>query len=176
MPLFNLHFEVITNNEQHEGKTCDWIFKDTPSACKLAVIEFDDQGLCFTPKRLFDIEDELKILEKENPIILVFAHGWRHNANKLDENLIRFQEVLGVTAKQQNESGRKRPVLGVFLGWRGLSTHGNDAWEYLSFWDRMQAAERVAHGSARELLGRLKAFREWFRSKTSPGNSDYHRP
>jgi hypothetical protein len=136
----------------------------------LGIMEFDDQGLCFDPGRqpFKDIEVELENLRGRFPIILVFVHGWRHNASSDDCNLTKFKKVLANTAEQQYAAAAgRRPVFGVFLGWRGLSTAGNDAWEYLSFWDRQQAAERVAHGSARELLGRLKAFRNGSPSGTS---------
>ena len=156
----NLHFEIVPNQEQHTGDTCCAVEPYRRAMCSLAIVEFDDQGLCFDRQRFDQLITELKSLEKEFPIILVFAHGWRHNASADDCNLRKFREVLAKTAcEQATLAERSRPVLGVFLAWRGLSTHGNDAWEYLSFWDRMQAAERVAHGSARELLGRLKAFR-----------------
>jgi hypothetical protein len=158
MSLSSLHFKVIQNKPQHPGPTCEKKFPGNAQEFTLAVMEFDDQGLCFDRQGFTDIESALKDLIF--PIIVVFVHGWRHNAKSDDCHLLRFQDVLALTAAQQSTlEGGGRPVFGVFVGWRGLSTEGNDAWEYLSFWDRQQAAERVAHGSARELFGRLKAFR-----------------
>ena len=158
MPLSAILHPVVPNEAQHKGDTCVTMNAGQPSQYMLAIMEFDDQGLSFDRHDFTEIESQLQSLRDRFPIILVFAHGWRHNARPDDDNLVKFREVLAETARQQSESGGDRPVFGVFLGWRGLRT-GLDAWEYLSFWDRHQAAQRVAHGSARELLGRLKAFR-----------------
>jgi len=130
---------------------------DGSNRCSLMIVEFDDQGLCFDRGWRAKVEAALAALRACQPIILVFVHGWRHNADQIDDNLRSFEGLLTHTAAAEGDGGR--PVLGVFVAWRGLSRKGNDLWEMSSFWDRQQAAERVAHGSARELLGRLKVFR-----------------
>jgi hypothetical protein len=66
--------------------------------------------------------------------------------------------VLGQTALD----AAGRPVLGVFVAWRGLSWYGPASLpvDYLTFWSRKEAALRVALGSVRELLGKLREFRQ----------------
>ena len=105
-----------------------------------------------------DLQAALDGLTGRNPVIIVFAHGWKHNADPGDGNLGDFRKHVEEIAALQQGAGA-RPVLGVYLAWRGLSRDGNLLWTNSSFWDRQQAAQRVALGSARELLGRLKAFR-----------------
>jgi pimeloyl-ACP methyl ester carboxylesterase len=141
----------------HKGKT--WVDLPVESAvCRVAIVEFDDQGLCYNEHAMDDIQQELDGLDSDiPPVIIVFAHGWKHNASSNDNNLKNFQNLLKDISVKVAPS--KRPVLGIYLAWRGLSRAGNFVWEQLSFWDRKQAAARVASGSARELLGRLKAFR-----------------
>jgi hypothetical protein len=63
------------------------------------------------------------------------------------------------TARAEAEVGSERPVIGIFVGWRGLSIYG--AWlTNLTFWNRKTAALRVALGSVRDLFGRLRQFRQ----------------
>ncbi len=126
--------------------------------CELAILEFDDQGLCLARLAMDELQASLRRLEGQNPIILVFAHGWKHNASSSDDNLAHFTEILRQIAASERTVG-DRPVLGVYAAWRGLSRDGNWFWNQSSFWDRQEAAQRVSLGSARELLGRLKAFR-----------------
>ncbi len=160
-----LDFRMISNTPRHHG--CLFTVEGVSAfPYSLAILEFDDQGLCFHKNWREILEAGLGPLEKRNPIILVFVHGWRHNAESDDENLCLFKTLLAETAKSEGVHGR--PLLGVFVAWRGLSRAGNCAWEYSSFWDRQQAAERVAHGSPRELLGRLKSFRNRRRDNGGP--------
>jgi hypothetical protein len=62
--------------------------------------------------------------------------------------------------KATSATGKARPVLGVFVGWRGLSDFGlGDAVANATFWGRQAAGQRVAVGSVRELFGRLRHYR-----------------
>ncbi len=62
-----------------------------------------------------------------------------------------------------------RPVLGVFVGWRGMSAFGpGDVIADATFWERQAAGLRVAVGSVRELFGRLRRYRN--RQKKNLGN------
>jgi hypothetical protein len=123
----------------------------------LAIVEFDDQGRCF------DDRSQIKAVaaRERDAIIVVFVHGWKHNARTDDTNLIDFCKVLENTANYEanyNEDA-PRPVLGVFVGWRGMSLHDRFSLsDNLTFWDRQQAGRRVAVGSVRELMGRFRHY------------------
>jgi pimeloyl-ACP methyl ester carboxylesterase len=132
--------------------------RDGGPNCQLAIMEFDDQGLCFDRASMRLLEQALAALAGKNPIIVTFAHGLKHNADAADENLKHFESELAWLAGTQAGAGG-RPVLGVFISWRGLSRDGNWFWMQGSFWDRQEAAQRVALGSAREVFSRLKLFR-----------------
>jgi hypothetical protein len=124
---------------------------------KLVIVEFDDQGMCFNRDAAIDgLAAVLSGYQSKNPIIIVFVHGWKHNAQGDDENLLEFRDLLSHTASANSP---ERPVLGVYLSWRGLSRYGNCIWLQSSFWGRHKAAQRIAQGTPREVLGRLKAFR-----------------
>ena len=124
---------------------------------RLLVVEFDDQGICFDRNKAIErLSALLEELRAANPIIVTFVHGWKHNAQNGDSNLGKFRELLMHTAAA---GVAQRPVVGVYLAWRGLSRCGNLLWTETSFWGRHKAAQRIAQGTPREVLGRLKAFR-----------------
>ena len=142
---------------------------------KLAVVELDDQGRF---RRDDQLEKLFKLLDEEmvnaragrtgGVSLVVFVHGWRHNADVDDPNLKFARTVLYKTvfvenqAPQYTPNTKPRSVVGIYVGWRGksLTLPGLDFIELASFWDRKFTAERVATGSVRELFARLKYFRE----------------
>ncbi len=143
----------VVSHVRHDGYT-------------LLVVEFDDQGTAYEAAQMLALQAELDRLQGLNAIILVFVHGWKHNARPLDPNLASFELVLEQTARAEQAARPedRRPVLGVFVGWRGLSFYAG--WlTNLTFWNRKTAALRVALGSVRELFGRLRNHR-----RSSPGS------
>jgi hypothetical protein len=127
------------------------------------IVEFDDQGMAYEVVQMRALQDELDRLQGQPAIILVFVHGWKHNARPEDPNLASFELVLQQTARaeQAERPENRRPVLGIFVGWRGLSFYagGSGGLTNITFWNRKTAALRVALGSVRELFGRLRYHR-----------------
>ena len=124
------------------------------------VVEFDDQGCAYEARQMQTLIAELDRISGQRAIILVFVHGWKHNARTLDSNLASFEKILAQTARAEDlaQGPKRRPVLGVFVGWRGLSFYAG--WlTNITFWNRKTAALRVALGSVRELFGRLRDYR-----------------
>jgi hypothetical protein len=124
------------------------------------VVEFDDQGTAYDSAQMQALQQELDALQGQHAVILVFVHGWKHNARPLDPNLASFELVLQQTARAEQAARpeNRRPIVGAFVGWRGLSFYAG--WlTNLTFWNRKTAALRVALGSVRELLGRLRYHR-----------------
>lgn len=131
----------------------------------LAIVEFDDQGRCYDRRQMDAVAAKIESLTTRDAIVVVFVHGWKRNAKTDDDNLQDFLVVLGGAVRKEREASAEtgaspRPVLGVFIGWRGLSLYDRAGiLDNLTFWDRQQAARRVAVGSVRELLGRLRTWR-----------------
>jgi pimeloyl-ACP methyl ester carboxylesterase len=125
---------------------------------ELFIVEFDDQGCCYDRRQMHALVDRLEVLRNEDVVILTFVHGWKHNASGDDDNLKHFCTVLREVWEREKAGPHDRPVIGIFVAWRGLSLYGLKT-ENLTFWDRKQAGTRVATGSVRELLGRLRQFR-----------------
>lgn len=130
---------------------------------RLAIVEFDDQGRCYEREQLDKVSDAIEQMREsgKDAIVLAFVHGWKHDARSNDDDLSAFRIVLERTAQHERlcaGAGQAREVFGIFIAWRGLSAYGLGA-ENLTFWDRQEAAHRVASGSVRELFGRLRHYR-----------------
>jgi hypothetical protein len=137
----------------------------------MGFVEFDDQGWFYNSNRtggrwqIDVVMDEVRSEIKTKPLlIVVFIHGWKHNAKYDDENVAAFHKVLqklGKLEKQRSIENQKavvRHVFGVYVGWRGLSTTWEPFKEF-SFFSRKSAAETVGHGAVVELLSDLEAVR-----------------
>jgi pimeloyl-ACP methyl ester carboxylesterase len=133
---------------------------------ELAVVEFDDQGRCYDRAQIEVVAARIEswMAQEKDAIIVVFVHGWKHDARTDDSNLLAFQAVLEKTVKLEADQSARigaaaRPVLGVFVGWRGMSLFDRfGVSDNLTFWDRQEAGRRVSTGSVRELLGRFRHY------------------
>ncbi|MEM1330949.1 MAG: hypothetical protein AAGG07_10340 [Planctomycetota bacterium] len=127
----------------------------------LAIIEFDEFGMLWQRSQL---EDALELIAQRNKdsergiMLVTFTHGWMNNADPSREegDLRRFRDGMLSLASELETEGAPAPdhVIGVYLGWRG-ATNRVPGWSSLSFWDRKDAAERVASYQMRETLFRL---------------------
>jgi hypothetical protein len=137
---------------------------------ELAIVEFDDQGRCYDRGQMDAVAQRLEALAPdesstgEDVILVAFAHGWEHDARSDDDNLSAFRVLLNETVEYERSAtvpgAKPRPVLGVFIGWRGLSEYGlGDVVADATFWGRQAAGQQVAVGSVRELFGRLRHYR-----------------
>jgi len=156
----------IMPNRQHQ--TFHGFMKGAPY--ELAIVEFDDQGRCYDRGQMDGVTQRLEALAPDNVttgedvILVVFVHGWQHDARSDDDNLTAFRALLSKTVEYEKDHASPgvapRPVLGVFVGWRGLSDFGlGDVVAGATFWGRQAAGQRVAVGSVRELFGRLRHYR-----------------
>jgi len=139
----------------------------------LGIIEFDDQGQLFSRAQLDAV---LERIEQESAtrefLAVVFVHGWKHNAREGDDNLNHFRDVLNrlsatEAALSLGQGVTPRRVIGIYLGWRGLSV-STPGLDNLSFWDRKNTAQKVGHGEVTEVLSRLELIRR-VRNAQDPG-------
>jgi pimeloyl-ACP methyl ester carboxylesterase len=131
----------------------------------LGIVEFDDQGQLFSRAQLDAV---LNRIEQEAStrefLAVVFVHGWKHNAKEGDDNLNRFRGTLErlsqiETALSHAQGVPPRRVIGIYLGWRGLSIT-TPLLQELTFWDRKNTAQKVGHGEVTEVLSRLELIRQ----------------
>jgi len=143
--------ETICENavqEQHDGY-------------QLSFVEFDDQGWLWDRAQMTKTLDTLRSQEylESGVIMLVFVHGWKHNAAFDDPNVLEFRKMLRrvhkleyLASKKENRPARK--VAGTYLAWRGQSAPG--VLSSVTFWDRKNVANTVGHGALTEFLLQLE--------------------
>jgi hypothetical protein len=131
-------------------------------------VEVDDFGTFWDRTAATDVLRQITAKSKNrNTIVLLYVHGWHHNAQETNQNLLEFRKTLGVLTQRLGEDlyAQSRGVLtnstdvqviGVYVGWRGRSLPG--PFDYLTIWPRKQAAERVGDGDLREFLARLEVL------------------
>ncbi|CAN5859636.1 esterase [soil metagenome] len=88
-----------------------------PGKAAVAVIEFDEHGDYWDAQQV--ARADAMISKYDNPILVTFVHGWRHDARIDDADLIAFRKFLDVI--NQVDKASKRQVCGVYIGWRGAS-------------------------------------------------------
>lgn len=139
----------------------------------LMFVEFDDQGWVQRSSDLsrpaedyfdqfFARLDKIRARYRDagrGISLVVYVHGWHHNADANDGNVRNFRKLLGDVALAEEQASTQRRVVGIYVGWRGDSiTWGWLNW--ITFWDRKNTAERVALGMVREFFSRLDYFRD----------------
>ncbi|TMQ09812.1 MAG: hypothetical protein E6J90_37215 [Deltaproteobacteria bacterium] len=132
----------------------------------LAFAEFDDQGWSYDGDRQLTFIRERLSSELKDPayadwdfVVVVFAHGWHHNAHDNDCNVQEARQMLRIASEQfeaavKDKKWRHRRVFGIYVGWRGESVNAA-LLRYTTVIDRRDVAEKVAKGSVRQLLADL---------------------
>ena len=175
-------------NEKWEvSSECARAIRETNGHYRLYFVEFDDQGWLFPEdhkdqserlyhdagKQLKYLMDDLNRLAEDSDAgysglnIVVYVHGWKHNAAAGDGDVKNFRRLLaGIAEVEQHRANDAVPkrlprrIVGVYVGWRGRSLDLPEPLINVSFWDRKSAAQDVAIGSSRELFARLNHFRD----------------
>lgn len=121
----------------------------------LGFVEFDDQGQVRDRRQLQAVLDGLyPIAGTQDVLIVVFVHGWHHNARPGDANVDAFRRLLTKLARVES-AGNGRKVLGVYLGWRGESITVPGIKD-LTFWERKNTAHEVGQQGIPEVLLKLE--------------------
>ncbi|MEQ1601132.1 MAG: esterase [Methylophilaceae bacterium] len=180
------HIPYRTNNEfcinsgQSNSQNCDaHSIQQLPAGeganYLLGFIEFDDQGQLWDRKQMKAVVDKFATeAANKDLLMVVFVHGWQHNAAPEDGNIKTFRNVLTKLSMDEKHfseaSGQPaRQVAGVYLGWRGESI-SVPLVKNLTFWDRKNTAEKVGHGGVTEVLNRLEQLKS-AKDSTQSGSS-----
>jgi hypothetical protein len=139
----------------------------------LAFVEFDDLGEMFSeqsPRRQFEATELGQTLQeirrinsdagqfqqagstdmRSYPVFVVFTHGWKNNASESSGNVWGFRSELQSLARDL----APRPVMGIYIGWRGAVTNIPVVKEF-SFWNRKDTATRIPGAHLTEALRRI---------------------
>ena len=133
----------------------------------LGFAEFDDQGWSYDGDRqLMQLQQRLQSDLKDPAysemdfVVVVFVHGWHHNAHDNDCNVQEARQMVRIASEQFDNAirpggfKRKRRVFGIYVGWRGESVNAAGL-RYATVIDRRDVAEKVAKGSVRQLFANL---------------------
>lgn len=109
-------------------------------------------------------------------ILVTFVHGWKNNGRDVpqgsDENDVgKFREMLESLARQQNQlpADQQRKVVGVYVGWPGLSAT-IEPFKELSFYSRKNAGDRVGYyNGVTEVLCTLEKLHRTINESLAPG-------
>jgi hypothetical protein len=122
-----------------------------PVPFSMNFVEIDEQGVLASRAQAEAAIANASAQEPEGSYVVVFVHGWHHNASTDDSNVQGFYNALAsVSAWNPN-----RKVKGIYIGWRGDSLP-IPGLRYLTFWDRKSTSEEVGRGSLLEFLLRLE--------------------
>ena len=164
----------------HEFK----IVPPTGHPYELYVVQSDDFGTLWsvpTAQRVLGRVAELS--DRQNVTVVVFIHGWHHNADPEDPNYQDFEKRLAAINERLNapqvQAARGKSttepttkVVGIYIGWRGRALYKD--LDYLTMWWRKDAAERVGDGDVREFVLRLQ--RQYLRVNSIHQDSKAPRP
>jgi hypothetical protein len=127
-------------------------------AYDLAFVELDEQGELWSPAQ---VERALSRIRRagatrEGAILVVFIHGWTHDAAEGDANVEGFRAWLASIAEMEAQRAPASPrrVIGVYLGWRGRTSRLGPL-EVLTFFSRFGAAKRAASPATTQALYEL---------------------
>lgn len=153
-------------------------YRDDTGASRfwLGLVEFDDQGWSYGSKSQFLPIQQRLLSELNDPAyrgqdfqLIVFIHGWHHNAADLDGNVQEFRYMLKRASECTEVAGlsckRARRVIGIYVGWRGESLYwrGLDDTTVL---DRKNTAEHVAKGEVRSVFAALRRIEQRANART----------
>lgn len=137
----NTQYQTDPNTVRVAGSA----YLEGASKYRLRAIEFDEQGIRWSNEQrssaLAAIRDTAR-----SPLLIVFIHGWHHNARPNDTDLQSFDRLLVKLA--ENKAAVGADIVGVYIGWRGLSapreTDVTGLLRYTSFYSRKHATDRLA--------------------------------
>ncbi|SDZ09096.1 esterase [Nitrosomonas sp. Nm33] len=134
---------------------------DQAAEYRLGFVEFDDQGQLHQRKQMEAVLDNYyPIAAKDDVLLILFIHGWHHDARPGDNNIQEFRKLLEKIARIENASANlnnhtPRKILGLYVGWRGESIEVPVLKE-TTFWERKNTAHEVGLQGVTELLLRLE--------------------
>jgi pimeloyl-ACP methyl ester carboxylesterase len=78
---------------------------------------------------------------------VVYVHGWLNDERQSDGNYVEFKKLIERLRNEQRNGDRviAQQVVGIYLTWQARSDI--PVYQYLTFWDRMHAADRISQSA-----------------------------
>jgi len=129
----------------------------TASNTPVYFVEIDDKGSFFDKKQLSVFLNDINKTESHLNII-VFIHGWHHNASPNDSNVIDFEKFVSQLSKYSTKK-----TVGLYVGWRGDSVKSifdpilpQAFSDWFTIWGRKDTSELVGHKSIKIIINSIK--------------------
>jgi pimeloyl-ACP methyl ester carboxylesterase len=156
---------------------------------ELRTVQLDDFGSFWDASKA---QDALSAVETQSlsmtssTYVVLFIHGWHHNADLHDQNLRQFNTWLAnlssdlsqperCAARKDSTGSTAFKLIGIYVAWRGRALPG--VLDYATMWWRKSAAERVGDGDISEFLERLQRIylraNAYNRYRKNPGNTPF---
>jgi hypothetical protein len=91
-------------------------------------------------------------------IVVLYIHGWRHNADDGDTDLDNFTALIHRLDRDEKQASSGRRVVGIYVGWDAATNV--PLLDYLTFWPRQLAADRISQSAiVTKLLGAMENIR-----------------
>ena len=162
---------------------------DSGLKAAIGFVEFRDDGELHNPEQLrqvcakvMDLAGLTHANQGRPLLILMFIHGWHHNAAKDDKNVEKFTDLLQKAQRDENrhseakrkallesaqrdessggDIGTARQVVGIYVGWRGESLgHAPAVVNFTTLWKRKKVAQRIGDKGLPRLMAELNAIR-----------------
>lgn len=135
------------------GKNCGSanLVVDKQDHYMLGFVEIDDRGRFYDHRQADTLLKWLKH-EQQPQYIVIYTHGWHHNASDTDSNVRRFRDSLR-DIKRRNPQYQ---VVGIYVGWRGEIL--DLPWlRLVTFWDRKAVSETIGRSQLLDFLLQVEA-------------------
>lgn len=178
----------LYNRTYHPGGSPEEL-ATAPAHVRMAVVECDEHGWFRDRTQARAVLDSVQALSRRrNVAVVLYVHGWRHNAATRDGDVRSFRGTLQYLGEELQRDDLRRmrlaatgqetaDVVGIYVGWRGK------AWPeipvtalnlinypvYFTFWSRKAAAGRVGQGDLSEFVRELDALQRAINEPTRQG-------
>ncbi|WKC36731.1 hypothetical protein QYM18_20070 [Ectopseudomonas chengduensis] len=121
-------------------------------------VEFDEHGNAESREQFNKGLTAAKAAAQKNGVVVVYIHGWHHNAAVGDTDIANFHKLLAGIDSNKSATG-------IYVGWRGESIKSNEILGFLpsyglTFWGRKDTAHDIGNaGAVAELLRTLSDIR-----------------
>jgi hypothetical protein len=133
--------------------------KSRPSASSPTIftIRLTDDGLFVKRCELTDALQEIRAPGPE--FIVLYIHGWKHNADPNDPDRIHFQQLLNKLNDREGLNPKRR-IVGIYLAWNGNSVN-TPVINNLTFWGRKKTADLIAQSAAvTKIVGAIEGIKK----------------
>lgn len=101
--------------------------RDAAVSPAIAFVEYDENGVEYDRTAVASVLDTIRAMpsrERKSLLMVVFIHGWNHNAAQTDGNVASFKTFLRNLQKEELTLavGQPRKVVGVYVGWQGKAS------------------------------------------------------